>query len=233
VVIPYEFRGYEYEYVDGKIRVLLGYCADDNGEEPVTINSQVDLLIDPTTVGVNGMDTGGLGSNCFMNVFVIVNPTTEHVGGLLSVSKDSPTLPEGYTKKRFIGYFRTVNSQQILDFAVTGKMDARTLKYRCDMATHNQVLGNGTVLNWTSIDVSHRIPSDAKYGCYCLCNMGTAPVYFRPYESEDDGEIIPVHYCGHKEYAIAHVTDGKVEYKVVSGGVASAGVCGFEFSLAG
>lgn len=63
--------------------------------------SSVNLTIDITASGVNGLDTGSEAMSTWYHIWVIYNGTT--VAGLLSTSSTSPTLPSGYTYKGYVG----------------------------------------------------------------------------------------------------------------------------------
>lgn len=67
----------------------------------------VALSINSATAGANGLDTGALAASTWYAVWVIYNPTTPAVAGLLSLSATAPTLPAGYTHKARVGWART------------------------------------------------------------------------------------------------------------------------------
>jgi hypothetical protein len=76
------------------------------------------FTVDITVVGaVNGLDTGAKASNTWYYLYMISNGTT--IGGLLSASGTSPTLPSGYIFSKLIGAiyvnsggtFITINQQ--------------------------------------------------------------------------------------------------------------------------
>ena len=75
-----------------------------------------DRTIDITTSGVNGLDTGAEAGNTWYYVYLIWNPTTALVNGLLSASATAPTLPSGYTKKRLIGAVKNDGSSNFKQF---------------------------------------------------------------------------------------------------------------------
>ena len=55
--------------------------------------------------GANGIDTGSVAASTWYSVWVISNGITEVA--LLSLSGTSPTMPEGYTYRRRVGWIRT------------------------------------------------------------------------------------------------------------------------------
>lgn len=67
----------------------------------------VALAINSASVGANGLDTGALAASTWYSVWVIYNPTTQTVAGLLSLSSTAPTLPAGYTHKARVGWVLT------------------------------------------------------------------------------------------------------------------------------
>lgn len=67
----------------------------------------VALAINSASSGANGLDTGALAASTWYSVWVIYNPTTLAVSGLLSLNATAPTLPAGYTHKARVGWIRT------------------------------------------------------------------------------------------------------------------------------
>lgn len=59
-----------------------------------------DTNISILTTGVNGLDTGAVATDSVYYLWIIRNPTTEQVGGLLSLSATAPTMPSGFTQKQ-------------------------------------------------------------------------------------------------------------------------------------
>jgi hypothetical protein len=59
-----------------------------------------DTNISILTTGVNGLDTGAVATNTVYYLWIIRNPTTAQVGGLLSLSATAPTMPSGFTQKQ-------------------------------------------------------------------------------------------------------------------------------------
>jgi hypothetical protein len=86
----------------------------DDGKKVMTLTG--DKTLDITTSGVNGLDTGSEAGNTWYYVYLIWNPTTALVNGLLSASYTSPTLPSGYTQKRLIGAVRNDGSSNFKQF---------------------------------------------------------------------------------------------------------------------
>jgi hypothetical protein len=66
-------------------------------------------VIDATTNGLNGLDTGSLAANTWYYHYAIANENGS-VGGLLSLSSTAPALPSGYTFVKRLGSIRTDGS---------------------------------------------------------------------------------------------------------------------------
>src|SRR5215472_1536235 len=67
----------------------------------------VNLSINTTTSGANGLDTGSMAANTFYSVWVIFNASIPATAGLISLSPTTPTLPSGYAYKARVGWVRT------------------------------------------------------------------------------------------------------------------------------
>ena len=65
--------------------------------------TSVNLTVDITASGANGLDTGSEAASTNYYLWVIYNGTT--VAGLISASKTAPTMPSGYTFKALTGEF--------------------------------------------------------------------------------------------------------------------------------
>lgn len=57
----------------------------------------VNLTINIAASGANGLDTGSEANSTWYYAYVIYNPTTDTVAGLLSASATAPTMPDDYT----------------------------------------------------------------------------------------------------------------------------------------
>ena len=75
----------------------------------LSISADINLSIHNDRSGVNGLDTGSAALSTGYHVFVIYNPTTQTVAGLLSLSPTAPTLPTGYTYFRRVSYTSTTS----------------------------------------------------------------------------------------------------------------------------
>jgi hypothetical protein len=74
------------------------------------------VTIDVTVSGANGVDIGVEVNNTWYYIWLIYNPVSDIVAGLLSTNSSSPTLPSGYTKKRLVGSVRNNVSGNFLRF---------------------------------------------------------------------------------------------------------------------
>lgn len=75
-----------------------------NGLRQLTANA---VSINNSVIGVNGLDAGSIAADTFYWVYVIFNPETGVVGGLVSLNSTTPVLPSGFTYYRLIGGFAT------------------------------------------------------------------------------------------------------------------------------
>lgn len=75
----------------------------DNTTDIVNVGN---IIVNITTSGANGLDTGSEGNDTWYYLYAIYNPTTGQTAYLLSTTNEavsgSITLPSGYTKKRQI-----------------------------------------------------------------------------------------------------------------------------------
>lgn len=96
--------------------------------------SAVNVTIDTSAAGLNGLDTGALAGSTWYAVFVIFNPSTDAVAGLVSLSASAPTLPVGYTHFARIGWVRTDATAN--KYPLAFRQAGRTCRYVTAAATN-------------------------------------------------------------------------------------------------
>lgn len=121
----------------------ITYTADEivleNSSNLKYIGRSLSATISSASNGaVNKLDAGTVANNTIYYAWAIYNGTT--LGGLISTSSSSPTLPSGYTYKALIGCVGTNNSGNFIKFHQAGR------KYTFDAWG---LLASGNV-NWTS-----------------------------------------------------------------------------------
>lgn len=77
----------------------------------------VDLTVSITASGANGLDSGTETSSTWYYIWVIYNPTSATTAGLLSASSSAPTLPTGYTYKKFVSVVLNNSSSNFKAFS--------------------------------------------------------------------------------------------------------------------
>jgi hypothetical protein len=90
----------------------------DNGLDAIETTAQLNIAL--TTSGKNGLDTGAEAANSWYFIWLIKNPVTGEVAGLLSLSATAPTLPSGFTLKRLVGAARNDGSSNLVPFHQVG-----------------------------------------------------------------------------------------------------------------
>ena len=90
------------KYVNGTtVDIDADYLTLFDSSNFAYIASSVNLTAAITASGINGLDTGSEATSTWYHIYVIYNGTT--VASLLSVSATSPTMPSGYTYKKYVG----------------------------------------------------------------------------------------------------------------------------------
>lgn len=89
-------------------------------DDSTLLLENIDLTLDITASGANGLDAGAEAADTWYSIWVIHNPTTATTAGLLSTSEDAPTMPAGYTKKRRVGWVRNDDSSDFRKFYMVG-----------------------------------------------------------------------------------------------------------------
>ena len=84
-----------------RINITADYLTLTDSQNMSILTSSVSLTPIITDSGVNGLDTGSVAASNWYYYWAISNGTT--TAGLWSLSYSSPTMPSGYTYKKFIG----------------------------------------------------------------------------------------------------------------------------------
>ena len=92
----------------------------ENSNGKIYKATTVNLTVNITTAGANGLDTGAEAANTWYYLYVIYNGTT--VAGLISASATAPTMPSGYTYKGLVGAVRNDGSSNFINFRQTNKI---------------------------------------------------------------------------------------------------------------
>lgn len=124
----------------------------------------IDLTVNCAGTGANGLDAGSLANTTWYAVYVIYNPTTQTVAGLVSSSGSNPTMPSGYTAKARLGWFRTNGSAQLHRIIQKGRhaqyvVSASVTTALPIMATGSA--GSVTTPTWAAVGVSNYVPPTA------------------------------------------------------------------------
>lgn len=127
----------------------------------------VALSINAAAAGANGLDTGSLAASTWYAVWVIYNPTTPAVAGLLSLSATTPTLPTGYTHKARVGWIRTDGTAN--KYPLAFKQYARRVQYVVAAGSNMTALpimvsgvqGSVTTPTWVATAVGSFVPPTA------------------------------------------------------------------------
>jgi len=199
---------------------------DSNG---ITINvTSVDLTVDITESGADGLDTGAEEVSTWYYLWVISSGSVEAV--LLSKSATSPTLPSGYTYKAFVGAIYNDASGNFIAIKQTGNRVSRTIL---------QVLNAGNQTSATIVSLGGACPPSAKAvrGIALLAQSGAgqAAGLIQP-DATGLGQIQAYcTYAGEGGLTVPFylpLTTGASLYYCISGAQAqslSLSICGWEF----
>lgn len=125
----------------------------------------VSVTIDCGTTGANGLDTGGLANSTPYFIYIIYNPATGTVAGLMSLSATAPTMPAGYTAKARLGWAITDSSAHFLRTRQAGRTGQYVIGTNPTVVPNiaNGVAGtySATAPTLTAVSVTGVVPSTA------------------------------------------------------------------------
>lgn len=168
------YGAYPHEYVSG----LQLYNSLTNANTSLTINTGVTIdstdtyqmivnnpiTINALTNGLNGLDIGTLAAGKVYAVYVISSPISPGlIGGIISLSFETPSLPVGYENSRLIGFITTAtNSATFLLGTWTGGFsNYRIFTYDTPLAT-SVTAGNATT--FTNVNLIASVPYQVLVG---------------------------------------------------------------------
>lgn len=150
---------------DEIIDIDPGICrSDDNTRNMVSTST---ISVDITDSGLNGLDTGSVAADTWYAVYLIMRSDTDAVGGLISASFSSPTLPTNYDKKRYLGAIKTDSSSDIRTFSMPkGCGNVRWIYWKqnsigSDNADYIQWAGTATSFTSTTRSAATRVAPGA------------------------------------------------------------------------
>ena len=128
----------------------------------------VNVTVDTSASGANGLDTGALAINTWYNLYVIYNPSTATTAGLASLSATAPTLPSGYTFRARVGAVLTdaSGSKYLMNtLQLSGEATYTPLAGSNTAAIPTMISGasgSPTVPTWTAVPVAAFVPPTAR-----------------------------------------------------------------------
>lgn len=152
-----------------KFDVAAGICRDstntydmnlgnylDQGDQSLSANSST--VLNAANTGLNGIDTGAIAAAKVYSIFVISDPVSGNVSGLLmSLSSTAPLMPFGYSAFRLIGYITTAagGATFVLGYW-SGNNNARRFTYDAPIATP---ITAGTSATYAAVVVTTTVPA--------------------------------------------------------------------------
>ena len=132
------------------IDVDADYLTLWNASNEALIVSSVNLTLTITTAGLLGLDTGSEAGNTWYHIWVISNGSA--TSGILSASSTSPTMPSGYTFKKYVGATRNNGSNNLVEMHQVGNY----------VRIPFELVGSGITGSYTTVDCSAFVPPTAK-----------------------------------------------------------------------
>jgi hypothetical protein len=200
-------------------------------------DTDIDLTVDCTGTGANGIDTGSLGASTQYYVFGIYNVTNSTMAGLVSASATSPTMPSGYTKKRLIGFALTDGDSDLVAY--------HQFDERVDFDARLMVATGLTSTSYTTQDLSGILPTGTGLVKEVLFgSITSASNYMFVSDDGTNAKAIWVSYQTYNSIGQQHELQGpygaaifakidgnNIHYKTDTGGSTTLYIRAYKFSL--
>jgi hypothetical protein len=228
--------GEQITYVDThKVHVTADEIVLQDHGEAFRRAATVDVTIDATMSGINGLDTGIKSPSTWYHIWV-VSKSRGAVKGLLSTSESNPKLPKAYTHKAYVGAIYNNSSGYFISYYQNDKLV--WAEKSCPLAM------TAFPTNPTSIDLSASVPSTAAsvilelsglttIGGHFISNICVGPTSDGPWHErwmmvagtpQGSGGIDHVQFItpseifidsAQKIYAYVNTTDDRLEIRVL------------------
>lgn len=143
------------------VRVDVGTSRDTTNNANITLDSNI--IVNITTSGAAGLDTGSETSSTWYAIHVIGDSSGVNAGSaIFSISETTPTLPSGYDVFRRIGWVYNDSGSNFLDWDQIGTGRTRRIHYDETFATV-RVLNSGSATTMTDVDCSGLSPPTTRY----------------------------------------------------------------------
>lgn len=221
-----------------KLDVGIGSILDSTGVYQIIMDTAV--VIDATSNGINGLDTGSLAASTVYSVYVVGDPVDSNVTGcMVSASTTAPLLPFGYSVYAKIGYVTTDSSSHFLKgYWQTGNSSSRLFTYDAPILCINA--GNQT--SYTGVALTTFVPAvnNTPVTIYSnfAANAAGNTLNYQGYNSTGDAVtvIAPVATgtanTTSQNIVLAQLNSGapSIKYKVAAGAV-TAYVCAYQYFI--
>lgn len=216
-----------------------GWCASANGQDFAQLTSQI--IIDMSTNGLNGLDTGSPTNGYDYFVYIIKNESTGEVGAVISHAKyySEVVVPSGYTIYRKLRFGFVYNSARdgIPDYHLSAWPQPIIRLTGAETTGAYSVLSLGTASTFTDVSLAGFLPDNARMA-YVQCvtsSVGTAgSAYLRSYTAQSTGVIVgsstPSDVQDRMCLTMRVTSDLKLQYKVTGGAKLSMYVLGYDMT---
>jgi hypothetical protein len=233
-----------------KLNISSGQCRDSNDIMDIALGSSnpniqgntvsAPLILDATTNGANGLDTGSFAASKLYAVYVIGDSRYyQPVASLLSLSLTSPLMPFGYDSYRLIGYAVTDGSTHFLPAYIAGNNNYRQFLFDAPQAT---AITAGNATSYTVIDLSALVPNvdNTPVWIASILTPGAAgrQLFLQPAGATGNavlitGQVTSVAVTSNSKLLAKRSSSlPKISYKVTNSGDAAAiNVAGFDFYI--
>ncbi len=137
-----------------QIDIDAAEVSTQDSSQSIVLLENVNLTVDITVSGVNGLDTGSEATDAWYYLWVIAKADGT-AAGLLSASSTAPTMPATYTFKALVGAVRNDGSSDFIPFS---QEDNKVLFN----AVQTVKDGSFTASAWTSQSITAFAPTTAK-----------------------------------------------------------------------
>lgn len=156
------------------LRISGAYAVlTDSGGVTRTAITAISVTADiSASVGAGGPDRSSIdNANSWFDIYLIRNPTSLSVAGLIVPAGSTPVMPSGYSESLWVSPARNNASSNFIGFLYSSAL--KNFDYRED--DNNLVaISGGTATSWTGVDLSSLCPPGARWVNALVQLSGTA-----------------------------------------------------------
>ena len=192
----------------------------------------ISVTINAANLGINGIDVGSVTAGYWYYSYVIYNPSTSTISGIVSLSSTAPTLPSGYTYYARVGSLRVLSGNTF--FSKISQFNSRINYINTSTISYgeNVIFTNISYAAYTQVSLSTMIPATCPNMYFYFDSVTSTNVWLTATGlAYDYNEVVATTYNVNTERKLVISTAQQTYIKTSGSSVYKVVVIGYEDTL--